>query len=123
LIEILAKRRKPLSALVADLPNTVVTPEIRVDMPDAVKFEVVQRIRARFERYLAAKQGLGPSKLLLRDVVTIDGVRAVFEQGWGLIRASNTQPALVLRFEAVSAEHMALIRSIIEAELAQAQVT
>ena len=121
LIEILAKRRQPLSALVADLPNTVVTPEIRVDMPDAVKFEVVQRIRARFERYLAAKQGLGPSKLLLRDVVTIDGVRAVFEQGWGLIRASNTQPALVLRFEAVSAGQMALIRGIIEAELAQVQ--
>ncbi len=121
LIEILAKRRQPLSALVADLPETVVTPEIRVDMPDAVKFEVVQGIRARFERYLAAKQGLGPSKLLLRDVVTIDGVRAVFEQGWGLIRASNTQPALVLRFEAVSAEQMALIRGLIEAELAQAQ--
>ena len=123
LIEILAKRNQPLSALVADLPKTVVTPEIRVDMPDGVKFEVVQRIRARFERYLATKQRLGPSKLALRDVVTIDGVRAIFEQGWGLIRASNTQPALVLRFEAVSAEQMALIRSLIEAELAAAQVS
>jgi phosphomannomutase / phosphoglucomutase len=121
LIEILAKCSQPMSALVADLPKTVVTPEIRVDMPDAVKFEVVQRIHNTFERYLTTKQGLGPAKLVLRDVVTIDGVRAVFEQGWGLIRASNTQPALVLRFEAQSDDHMALIRGIIEAELAAAQ--
>ncbi len=121
LVEILAKEGKPLSALVADLPDTIVTPEIRVDMPDQVKFEVVQRIRTRFEQYLKSKQGLGPSKLVLREVVTIDGVRAVFEHGWGLIRASNTQPALVLRFEAVSDEQMALIRGIIEGELADAR--
>jgi phosphomannomutase/phosphoglucomutase len=50
-------------------------------------------------------------------------VRAVFEQGWGLIRASNTQPALVLRFEAVSVEQMALIRNLIEAELSEAQAS
>jgi phosphomannomutase / phosphoglucomutase len=121
LVEILAKQARPLSALVADLPATVVTPEIRVDMPDDVKFKVVQRIRTRFERYFNQKQGLGPSHLILRDVVTIDGVRAVFDQGWGLIRASNTQPALVLRFEAVSTEQMALIRGLIEEELAEAR--
>lgn len=121
LIEILAKQSQPLSALVADLPRTTVTPEIRVDMPDSVKFDVVQRVQAKFDHYLKTKQALGPAKLVLRDVVTIDGVRAVFEQGWGLIRASNTQPALVLRFEAVSADQMALIRSVIEGELADAQ--
>lgn len=120
LIEILAKGTQPLSALVADLPKTVVTPEIRVDMPDAVKFEVVRRIRARLEKYFEAKQGIGPSMLVLRDLVTIDGVRAVFEHGWGLIRASNTQPALVLRFEAISTEWMNVIRGIIESELAEA---
>ncbi|ALA59868.1 phosphomannomutase/phosphoglucomutase [Nitrospira moscoviensis] len=121
LVEILAKEKKPLSALVADLPATVVTPEIRVDMPEAIKFTVVERIRGAFERYLQAKQALGPSSLRLRDVITIDGVRAVFEQGWGLIRASNTQPALVLRFEAVSDHHLAEIRDIIESELAHAR--
>jgi len=121
LVEILAKRSEPLSALVADLPKTTVTPEIRVDMPDAIKFDVVQKIQVKFQQYLTTKQALGPAKLILRDVVTIDGVRAVFNKGWGLIRASNTQPALVLRFEAESAQEMALIRGVIEAELAAAQ--
>ncbi|MEC4668677.1 MAG: phosphomannomutase, partial [Nitrospirota bacterium] len=58
---------------------------------------------------------------IIRDVVTIDGVRVVFEDGWGLIRASNTQPALVLRFEASSEERLAKIRSLVEGELANAQ--
>lgn len=121
LIEILAKGTQPLSALVSDLPKTVVTPEIRVDLPDTVKFDVVQSIQARFADYLKAKQSLGPANLVLRDLITIDGVRAVFDGGWGLIRASNTQPALVLRFEAVSSERMNAIRSLIDQELSHAR--
>ena len=121
LVEILAKQAQPLSALVSDLPKTVVTPEIRVDLPDTVKFEVVREIQRAFEGYLKAGQELGPDRLRLRDLITIDGVRAVFEDGWGLIRASNTQPALVLRFEAVSPACMAAIRSCIEQELATAR--
>jgi phosphomannomutase/phosphoglucomutase len=121
LIEILAKGTQPLSALVADLPKTVVTPEIRVDLPDSVKFDVVRSIQARFEGYLKTKQTLGSAGLVLRDLITIDGVRAVFDEGWGLIRASNTQPALVLRFEAVSSERMNAIRAFIEQELAEAR--
>ncbi|TKS60188.1 MAG: bifunctional phosphomannomutase/phosphoglucomutase [Nitrospira sp.] len=121
LVEILAKGTQPLSALVSDLPKTVVTPEIRVDLPDTIKFDVVQLIQARFEGYLKTKQGLGPANLLLRDLITIDGVRAIFDDGWGLIRASNTQPALVLRFEAISSERMHIIRSIIESELTEAR--
>lgn len=121
LVEILAKGTHPLSALVSDLPETVVTPEIRVDLPDTVKFDVVNRIQARFEGFLKAKQGLGTAKLALRDLITIDGVRAVFDEGWGLIRASNTQPALVLRFEATSPERMDLIRAVVEGELAAAR--
>jgi phosphomannomutase/phosphoglucomutase len=121
LIEILAKGSQPLSALVSDLPKTVVTPEIRVDMPDAVKFDVVRSVQAKFAGYLKAKQGLGPAKLVLRDLITIDGVRAIFDEGWGLIRASNTQPALVLRFEAVSSTQMNAIRLLIEQELAEAR--
>lgn len=121
LVEILAKGTQPLSALVSDLPKTVVTPEIRVDLPDTIKFDVVQRIQARFQGYLKTKQGLGPANLVLRDLITIDGARAIFDDGWGLIRASNTQPALVLRFEAISSERMHIIRAIIESELTEAR--
>lgn len=118
LVEILAKGVKPLSALVADLPDTTVTPEIRVDLPDAIKFEVVKRVRERFEIYTNRQQRLGPEQRRVRELVTIDGVRAVFEDGWGLIRASNTQPALVLRFEATTPAKLAAIRAIVEGELA-----
>ncbi len=121
LIEILAKAQQPLSALVADLPWSVVTPEIRVDLPDTVKFDVVERIRRRFTEYVKTKQSLGPRKLMLKHLITIDGVRAVFDEGWGLIRASNTQPALVLRFEATSAAQLNVIRALIEDELAVAK--
>jgi len=121
LIEILAKSTKPLSALVADLPQTSVTPELRVDTPDHIKFDVVKQMHERLTRCLQSRQGLGPQKLMLRDLVTIDGVRAIFEDGWGLIRASNTQPALVLRFEATSPERLATIRSAVEGELTQVQ--
>jgi phosphomannomutase/phosphoglucomutase len=119
LIEILAKAGRPLSSLLADLPPTSVTPEIRVDCPDDVKFELVQRVQAR----LTARAGSGDSshELAIREVITIDGVRVVFEDGWGLIRASNTQPALVLRFEASSPMRLAAIRTLIEHELAEAR--
>ncbi len=121
LVEILAKTRQPLSALVSDLPQSVVTPEIRVDLPDTVKFDVVEWIRKKFVTYLQTKQGLGPQKLTLQNLITIDGVRAIFDEGWGLIRASNTQPALVLRFEATSSAQLNVIRALIENELAMAK--
>ena len=121
LIEILAKSQQPLSTLISDLPQSVVTPEIRVDLPDAVKFDVVEQIRMKFEEYLRTKQSLGPNKLVLQGLITIDGVRAKFDDGWGLIRASNTQPALVLRFEAISSAQLDVIRTLIEDELAEAR--
>ncbi|MCP9456178.1 MAG: phosphomannomutase/phosphoglucomutase [Nitrospira sp.] len=123
LVEVLAKRNKPLSALVADLPSTVVTPEIRVDLPDAIKFEVVRSIQARCEQYLKEQHVSRPDGLRFRDLITIDGVRVIFDDGWGLIRASNTQPALVLRFEAVSQAKLDAIRSFIEGELASVRRT
>ncbi len=103
LIEILVKENKPLSAYFLDLPKSFTTPEIRVDCADDKKFEVVEKCRAYFaERY---------------KIIDIDGVRILFEDGWGLIRASNTQPALVLRFEASSsvilAEHQNLINKVL----------
>lgn len=121
LVEILAKARQPLSALVSDLPPSVVTPEIRMDLPDTVKFDVVERIRQRLTEYLKTRQGIGPRKLELKNLITIDGVRAIFDEGWGLVRASNTQPALVLRFEATSSAQLNVIRALIEDELAAAR--
>jgi phosphomannomutase/phosphoglucomutase len=120
-VEILAKTGKPLSALIADLPVTSVTPEIRVDCEDAVKFDVVKRVQAKLVEQAKAKRPIGESGLTIRDVVTIDGIRVIFDDGWGLIRASNTQPALVLRFEASSPSKLAVIRKLIEAELTQAR--
>ena len=121
LVEILAKAQQPLSALVSDLPRLIVTPEIRVDLPDTVKFEVVEQIRKRFTEYLKTTQSLGPRKLVLKKLITMDGVRAIFDEGWGLIRASNTQPAVVLRFEATSSAQLDVIRALIEHELADAK--
>ncbi len=88
LIEIVAKSGKPLSAQLAGFPKLVSTPEIRVDCPDEIKFDVVHRVADHFKsRY---------------KTVDIDGVRVIFSEGWGLLRASNTQPVLVMRFEAKS---------------------
>jgi phosphomannomutase / phosphoglucomutase len=90
LIEIVAKSGKPLSAQLAGLPKMVSTPEIRVDTPDEIKFDVVKRVAEHFKGR--------------RKVVDIDGVRVLFDQGWGLVRASNTQPVLVMRFEAANGD-------------------
>jgi phosphomannomutase/phosphoglucomutase len=88
LLEIVAAGAGGLHRLLADLPVTFATPEIRVDCPDEVKFGVVEKAAAHFRsRY---------------PVNTIDGVRIGYEDGWGLLRASNTQPVLVMRFEAQS---------------------
>src|SRR5215467_2449118 len=121
LVEILAKTGKPLSSLVADLPQTSVTPEIRVDTPDTVKFELVKQVQHRLAGYVQSRQPIGPNKFVVREVVTIDGVRAIFDDGWGLIRASNTQPALVLRFEATSLQRLEAIRAVVEGELTAAK--
>jgi len=119
LVEILAKTGKPLSSLVADLPVTSVTPEIRVDTPDTIKFDLVKRVQDRLAGYAKSRQPIGPNKFVVREVVTIDGVRTIFDDGWGLIRASNTQPALVLRFEATSSDLLTAIRATVEGELAE----
>lgn len=105
LLEIMADTGRSVSQLIADLPKTFTTPEIRVDCPDTVKFAVVEKIVERFRQ----KQ----------EVIDIDGLRAVYDDGWGLVRASNTQPALVLRFEALTEERLTAIRTEIETELEQ----
>ena len=102
-LEILSKTDKKLSELLADLPETFSTPELRVDCSDETKFDVVAKIADHYSK--------------TNEVITIDGARIIFEHGWGLVRASNTQAILVLRFEADSDEHLKSIRSLVEAKV------
>lgn len=103
LLEILANSDRPLSALLSDLPKSVSTPEIRVDCPDDQKFMIAEKAKEYFSQYY--------------DTIDLDGARIQFAEGWGLIRASNTQPALVLRFEAQSAEKLKEYRAMVEGKL------
>jgi phosphomannomutase/phosphoglucomutase len=99
-LEILSNTDKPLSELLSDLPQTFSTPELRVDCAEDKKFRIVQQIADEFSK--------------TNDVITIDGARIKFENGWGLVRASNTQAILVLRFEADSEDALTAIRKIVE---------
>ena len=104
LLEILHRSGSPYSvkSLLDGVPKLYSTPEIRFDTPDEVKFQVVERVKVAFKDY---------------PVIDIDGVRINFPDGWGLIRASNTQPALVMRFEATSPEALTRIQGFVEGEL------
>jgi len=102
-LEILSRTDRPLSELLFDLPHTFSTPEIRVDCPDAIKFQLVKEIVDEFSK--------------THEVITIDGARIIFEHGWGLVRASNTQAILVLRFEAESDEDLQAIRQTVESRV------
>jgi phosphomannomutase/phosphoglucomutase len=115
IIEILkkTKQEKPgaqLSSLLAGLPKTFNTPEIRFDCPEHIKFKVVERARELYSDGTRL-----PRKP--KEVITVDGVRAIFDDGWGLIRASNTQPVLVMRFEAVSESALERIKGEMEREV------
>ena len=100
LLRILADAGQTIDGLLADVPAFVSTPEIRVDTDDAIKFDIVADAIAHFRaRY---------------DVIDVDGVRVLFGDGWGLIRASNTQPVLVMRFEARTEARLREIRTIFE---------
>ncbi len=109
LLEIIARDGRALHEILADIPTLQATPEIRVDCPDDVKFDVVERVREHFRP--------------IAPVVEIDGARVGFEHGWGLVRASNTQPALVVRVEADTKEHLAEYRATIESAIAAARAT
>ncbi len=105
LLRILSHTGEPLSALLATIPHYPVTPEVYVDAPDEVKFEVVRQVAEEFRRRY--------------QVIDIDGVRVLFPDGWGLIRASNTQPALVLRAEAKTERALEEIKREISEALAR----
>ncbi|NOT08733.1 MAG: phosphomannomutase/phosphoglucomutase [Gemmatimonadales bacterium] len=99
LLEIVSRGQGGLARLLADLPKTFATPEMRVPCPDEVKFGIVERAAAHFG---AAYR-----------VNTIDGVRIAFSDGWGLLRSSNTQPVLVMRFEATSQAALEQYRALV----------
>jgi phosphomannomutase/phosphoglucomutase len=103
LLEIVAATGKTIAELLEGVPRTYTTPEIRVECPDHLKFDVVKKITAFFREKF--------------DVIDIDGVRVIFDDGWGLVRASNTQPALVLRFEALTEERLEEIKNLVESAL------
>jgi phosphomannomutase/phosphoglucomutase len=109
LLEILSNSSEPLSAHLADVPTTYATPELRMDCPDETKFDVVARVVARLKK--------------THEVLDIDGARVNYPDGWGLVRASNTQPVLVVRAEATSEarrdEILAEIQQLIAEESAR----
>jgi len=102
-LEILSNTNQTLSQLLSDLPETFSTPELRVDCADEKKFTVVEQIAEEFSK--------------TNQVITIDGARILFKNGWGLVRASNTQAILVLRFEADTPEQLKLIQETVEARV------
>ena len=97
LLHIIAESGKSIRELLADVPRFVSTPEIRVDCPDDKKFQIVEEAT----KYFSSKY----------KVITVDGVRVLFGDGWGLIRASNTQPVVVMRFEARTKEQLERIQN------------
>ncbi len=103
LVEILKKESKALSDIFSSLPKTVSSPEIKVDCPDSKKFKVIDSIQNALLNKNIEIEGL-------EKVITVDGVRMEFVNGWGLIRASNTQPVLVLRFEGYTKQDLEEIK-------------
>ena len=103
LLRIMSQTGKSVRDLLSDVPKYYFTPETRVFCPDRDKFRVVEELTAIFARE--------------HPVITVDGVRVLFEDGWGLVRASNTQPALVLRCEGTSPQALSRIKKRIQDEL------
>ena len=108
LLEILGRGTHGVDELLSDLPPSHTTPEIRVDCPDDVKFVLADRVRDRF-------------RAAGKDIIDVDGVRVRLPHGWGLLRASNTQPVLVMRFEAETPALLAEYQRVFEAEVAAAR--
>jgi phosphomannomutase/phosphoglucomutase len=105
LVEIVAKADARLSEIMATIPSYPSTPEIRVPCEESKKFDVVREITAHYKK--------------THPVIDVDGARIDFGDGWGLVRASNTTPLLILRFEADTPERLAAIRAEVESTLAE----
>jgi phosphomannomutase/phosphoglucomutase len=96
LVHLLSRENRTLADLMADLPPSIATPELRIDCTDEEKFQIVEKLKAHFRK--------------IYETVEVDGVRVNFPKGWGLVRASNTQPVLVCRIEAEDEASLAAYR-------------
>jgi phosphomannomutase/phosphoglucomutase len=105
-LEILSRGDRSIADILDDMPKLLATPEIILDAPDDLKFGIIDEIKARFQA-----RGL--------EVVDVDGARVLFGEGWGLVRASNTQPAITLRFEAHTRPQMVDFMGQFDALLAE----
>lgn len=103
LVDLIARSGRTLSDMVSDFPVYVSTPELRIEVTEETKFAIVEAAQDHFKK--------------TRDVIDVDGARVKFDGGWGLLRASNTQPIIVARYEAETEEQLATIRSKIESWL------
>lgn len=101
IMQAVASQTGSLSGMLADIPASVTTPEIRVDCPDDRKFDLVEEAKTHFSK-------------LGYNIIDVDGMRLAFDDGWALLRASNTQPSLVLRFEAPDEKRMLEMRKLVE---------
>lgn len=108
LLEIMGATQSSVSELLADVPKTVSTPELRMDCPENIKFDLVKRVIESFKKRAESEPF---------SVIDIDGARVEWEDGWGLVRCSNTQPILVLRFEAQTESRLKEIRQVVESEI------
>ncbi|MEE2959953.1 MAG: phosphomannomutase/phosphoglucomutase [Myxococcota bacterium] len=106
LVEILGETDQGIDALLSDLPETVSTPELRMDCPESLKFDLVARLTDGYKER---------AKIEAFKVIDLDGARVEWEDGWGLVRCSNTQPILVLRFEAETEIRLKEIQKDMEA--------
>jgi phosphomannomutase/phosphoglucomutase len=107
LLELLSNASDSLSQMLSDMPPTFVTPEIRVQCDDDKKFAVVEKVKSQFRQDY--------------EIIDVDGVRVLFPNGWGLVRASNTQDVLVMRFEAGDRQSLDDIRSRVEEQVHRAK--
>jgi len=103
LVDLIARSGRTLSGMVSDFPVYVSTPELRIEVTEETKFAIVEAAQNHFRE--------------TRDVIDVDGARVKFDGGWGLLRASNTQPILVARYEAETEEQLTAIRGEIESWL------
>ncbi|MFU8806152.1 MAG: phosphomannomutase, partial [Bradymonadaceae bacterium] len=109
LAEIVSSTESTLSELLSDVPETFITPEIRQESPENIKFKVPSHVADQLREHY--------------EVNTIDGVRVTFENGWGLVRASNTQPVLVMRAEGTTPEERDDYLAILQQAVAKAEAS
>jgi phosphomannomutase/phosphoglucomutase len=117
LVEIMKTSGLGIQELLSDIPRMFYTPEIRITCMEDQKKKIVDQLVNRCEEYVV----LGNGPVPIKKIYTIDGVRVVFEKGWGLVRSSNTQPVIVMRFEAEDEMSLNEYRTFLEGEMERAK--